>query len=474
MKSADVARSAVLALSLACAGLAAQAGVPITIVNANQPGEGFNDATPAEPVGGNMGTTLGQQRLIAFTHAANIWAANLTSAVPIRIQAAFVPMACSADGAVLAAAGTSYIFAEFTNTPRRESWYPAALASKIAGDDLVPGEPHIVANFNSRLGMAADCLPGSPYYLGLDGAHGAKVDLVAVLLHEMAHGLGFQTFTNGNTGAQIEGRPSVWDHYLTDTRTSKDWASMSDIERVASAKSLNALAWTGPNVSAAVPAVLAPMPNMVVGGPAAGDIAGNFKVGDASFGPPLTVAGVTGQLMPVVDQSNGTGLACTPLSTANARAVKGNVAFVFRGSCNFTDKAKHVQHAGAIGMVVADNVAGEVTSLGGTDPAVTIPAVRVTLFDGMRLKERLAERSRTRSGVVVTLGLDASRLAGADGEGRMLMYAPDPFQGGSSVSHFTTDARPNVLMEPAVNGDLTHTVTAPKDLTLELLKDIGW
>ena len=474
MKPADAARRAALALCLACAGISAQAGVPIMIVNANLPGEGFNDTTPATPVGGNMGTTLGQQRLIAFTHAANIWAGNLTSPAEIRVQAAFVPMACSADGAVLASAGTTYIFAEFTNSPRRESWYPAALASKIAGGDLIPGEPHIVANFNSRLGMAADCLPGSPYYLGLDGAHGAKVDLVAVLLHEMAHGLGFQTFTNGNTGAQVDGRPSVWDHYLTDTRTGKDWAAMSDAERASSAKSLNALAWAGAGVSAAVPSVLAPVPNLAVGGPAAGDAAGNYKAGDATFGAPLTVTGVTGQLMPVVDQPNGTGIACAPLSTANARAVRGNVALVFRGSCAFTDKARHVQHAGAIGMVVADNVAGEVTSLGGTDPAVTIPALRVTQSDGLRLKERLAERSRTQSGVVVTLGLDASRLAGADDAGRMQMYAPDPFQGGSSISHFTTDARPNLLMEPAVNGDLTHSVAAPKDLTLELLKDIGW
>jgi hypothetical protein len=29
-------------------------------------------------------------------------------------------------------------------------------------------------------------------------------------------------------------------------------------------------------------------------------------------------------------------------------------------------------------------------------------------------------------------------------------------------------------MEPAINGDLTHNVTAPDDLTLELLRDVGW
>ena len=29
-------------------------------------------------------------------------------------------------------------------------------------------------------------------------------------------------------------------------------------------------------------------------------------------------------------------------------------------------------------------------------------------------------------------------------------------------------------MEPAINGDLTHNVKAPDDLTLELLRDVGW
>ena len=29
-------------------------------------------------------------------------------------------------------------------------------------------------------------------------------------------------------------------------------------------------------------------------------------------------------------------------------------------------------------------------------------------------------------------------------------------------------------VEPAINGDLTHSVDVPRDLTFRLLKDIGW
>src|SRR5215212_7729891 len=70
----------------------------IIIVNINAPGVGFNDPTPVAPVGGNTGTTLGQQRLIAFQHAANIWSARLNSDVPIRIRAQFVPLAVNVLG----------------------------------------------------------------------------------------------------------------------------------------------------------------------------------------------------------------------------------------------------------------------------------------------------------------------------------------------------------------------------------------
>jgi hypothetical protein len=29
-------------------------------------------------------------------------------------------------------------------------------------------------------------------------------------------------------------------------------------------------------------------------------------------------------------------------------------------------------------------------------------------------------------------------------------------------------------MEPAINGDLTHSVIPPQDLTFRLLQDLGW
>jgi hypothetical protein len=62
-----------LALDSLVAAAPAAATTRIIIINGDDPGEGFNDPTPAAPVGGNSGTTKGQQRLIAFQYAADLW-----------------------------------------------------------------------------------------------------------------------------------------------------------------------------------------------------------------------------------------------------------------------------------------------------------------------------------------------------------------------------------------------------------------
>jgi hypothetical protein len=175
----------------------------------------------------------------------------------------------------------------------------------------------------------------------------------------------------------------------------------------------------------------------------------------------------------VVDTAPDLGLACAALSPLNA--VSGKIALIDRGICTFVVKVKNAQDAGAIGVIIADNAPGSPPAgLGGTDPTITIPAVRITQADGNTLKAALLTRSRMHSGMTANLGVNMALRAGADASNRPLMYTPNPFQGGSSVSHWDTSALPNQLMEPSINGDLSHEVTPPYDLTFPLLQDIGW
>ena len=75
---------------------------------------------------------------------------------------------------------------------------------------------------------------------------------------------------------------------------------------------------------------------------------------------------------------------------------------------------RNAQNAGAIAVVVGDNTAGgPPAGLGGADPTITIPSVRITLADAQTLKAALAGGS-----VNVTLGVDPSVRAGADRSGR--------------------------------------------------------
>jgi hypothetical protein len=392
------------------------------------------------------------------------------------VRAQWTALTCTATAAVLGSAGAVEVFTNFAGAPRINTLFSKAEADALSGSDLDSTSPDINANFNVNLGQPG-CLTGIFFYLGLDNNHGANVDLVTVLTHEFGHGLGFQTYTSGSTGAFFSGFPSIWDYYLTDASSGLTWAAMTAAQRQASALNTNRLVWSGTAVNTAAPGVLAfGTPTLKISAPSS--VAGSYRIGTASFGPALSSPGVTAEIMPVVDQANGLGFACTPLSAANAAAVNGKLALVDSSTpapCVFADKAINVQNAGAVGLIVASVPTGSPpTNLGGTNAAVTIPSVRLGNSDVPALKAALARRSRTHSGVFGTIGVDPLQLAGADTLGRVLMWAPNPFQSGSSVSHFDTIAFPNQLMEPSINLDLTHEITPPNDLSLKLLRDIGW
>jgi len=441
------------------------AGATITIVNVNAPGIGFNDPTPAAPVGGNAGTTVGEQRLIAFRHAAALWGATLDSRAEIRVQSSFDALSCTATAATLGSAGAIQVFGNFPGAAFQDTWYHVALANKLAGGDLAPGAAgtsadDIRARFNANLGQPG-CLTGSGWYYGLDTNHAPnQINLVTVLLHEFAHGLGFSSFASVTTGAYLVGLSDVYSKFYYDNTTGKTRDQMTNAERQASAINPRKVVWTGPKVTANVPAVLAagtPLARVNTPGSAAGD----YAVGEAAFGPALSFPGITADVAIANDAANAGGPSVTDACTAitNPADVAGKIALVDRG----TD-------AGAVAVLVADNVAGgPPAGLGGADPTIAIPSVRITQADGLRIKTALA------SGAVnATLTVDPTVRAGADRNGRALLYTPNPVIQGSSVSHFDTSASPNQLMEPSINLDLKLAVDTPYDLTRSQLRDVGW
>jgi hypothetical protein len=197
-------------------------------------------------------------------------------------------------------------------------------------------------------------------------------------------------------------------------------------------------------------------------GPSPAGSAGTKSFGTADFGAPAGAATVSAPVVLADDGAAPTSDGCTAL--INGGAMNGKIALIDRGTCAFTQKALAAQNAGAIACVIVNNVAGSAPGLGGSDPSVTIPTVSLSLADGNAIKANLA------GGVTMSIGPNPAFLAGADDAGRVLVYAPNPIESGSSISHWDVTAEPSLLMEPFITEGLSSTV----DLTRYAFEDIGW
>jgi PA domain len=460
-----------LGFTLALAAVAATATVDaarVVIVNGDDPNVGYNDPTPAAAVGGNPGTTVGEQRRIAINYVAQLWGRALTGTEQtIEVLSGFLPAECDAVGGTLAFANTFTIHRDFDKARFKSTWYHAALANKISGVDLNAldgdNDPEAFAIANLNVGTTG-CIEGPGWYYGLDGkAPEGGSDFVRVMLHEIGHGLGFTSFTDESTGAYFQGFPSVWEHFLRDNGSNKLWVEMTDAERVASAINNEGLVWSGFNAYIGAQQTLRIKPQLdlfVVGGGF-----NRFVLSaEPNFGlPEGRRGGVTGQ--PAFVTSDG----CAPLSAADAAAVRGKIAVIATGTCTSPDKTFNAQSAGAIAVVLTESNPSFYRFQFGVPDTRTfrIPVARISQQDGDQLRA-----NATRFTYVSFI--EPRRRAGTDLFGRPLMFAPTLLNQGSSVSHWNVSASPNLVMEPFAQGDESLTLRPPLDLTLPLYKDIGW
>jgi hypothetical protein len=113
----------------------------------------------------------------SFQRAVDLWAALVSSPVPITVKASFTPL----GPGVLGAAGPSFVWRDFAGAPRPSTWYPDATANKRAGRQL-HRSPDIVAQFSSSR---------TDWHYGTAAAPAGKFDFTTVVMHELGHGLGF-------------------------------------------------------------------------------------------------------------------------------------------------------------------------------------------------------------------------------------------------------------------------------------------
>ena len=127
----------------------------------------------------------------AFQYAVDIWNSLIRSPVPIRIDASFTDLG-GFEGETIILGGARP--ADWKSPGSLDLWFPEALADMRADRDLAAGEPDIITRFNNH--------EEANWYFGTDGNTPAgKTDFVSIVLHEIAHGLGFFSFARVEQGS---------------------------------------------------------------------------------------------------------------------------------------------------------------------------------------------------------------------------------------------------------------------------------
>ena len=233
--------------------------VRIIVTNTDAGSEGFNDDTPAEPIGRNPGKTIGEQRAYVFKYAADAWGLRLRGNVPVIVSASFDELDGDEFGAILGQAAPTTVHRDFPGVAKPKTWYVGALANQFHGsdlNDLVPNDcpidlldgqcPEIQSQFNASVDDDT-VLGGIGFYYGVDGNAGGNVDFLSVVLHEIGHGLGVLDLLDPNTGQRYFNFNDAYIDNLEDKNINpKQVSRMSDLQRQKAIVDNEALVWVGP------------------------------------------------------------------------------------------------------------------------------------------------------------------------------------------------------------------------------------
>ena len=286
-----------------------------------------------------------------------------------------------------------------------------AEASQLAGYDL---EPRQLAHDDTVQQQArAVRLPRVEnfFYYGFDtNTPSSDINLLTVTLHEFAHGLGFVSLADESTGTFCCGEPAAARHLR---RLHLRHDGEEELERHGDGRRA-----AGFGDQHGEPRLDRPVrerggggipvegsgPHGLLAGRGRGIVyGGDGGLRRGAHARRASPGRWSRRWTRPIRRGPSTTDACSALT--NAAAVAGKIALVDRGTCDFTQKAVNVQAAGAIGMVVANNVeGGRRRGWAGRPPRSPFPSSRVSQADGVTLRANLPAQA--------TIGLDPSHPAG--------------------------------------------------------------
>jgi minor extracellular serine protease Vpr len=117
---------------------------------------------------------------------------------------------------------------------------------------------------------------------------------------------------------------------------------------------------------------------ITVDGVTAPGVAGDFATVSSDLTAPLGVVTEA-----PTNVATGLSTACSAL----AANLTGKIALISRGACTFSTKIRNAQNAGAVAVLVANNLAGDAIGMAqdGTPNQPTVPAYNVSITDGAAL-----------------------------------------------------------------------------------------
>lgn len=129
--------------------------------------------------------------------------------------------------------------------------------------------------------------------------------------------------------------------------------------------------------------------NLTINSPS--NVAGNYVSIQASFGPEIT----TTITAPIVIMNDGTAPTEDGCTAMPAGSLSGKIVLIRRGTCNFVDKVSAAESAGALAVIMMNNVTGGPITMGGTDTGVGIPSIMISKEDGDLLMANLTDLNGT-------------------------------------------------------------------------------
>jgi minor extracellular serine protease Vpr len=145
---------------------------------------------------------------------------------------------------------------------------------------------------------------------------------------------------------------------------------------------------------------------VTVNGSTFGVASGDFATVSADLTAPLAV----------VTSSGALSLACSALP---AGSLTGKIALVSRGTCTFSTKIRNAQTAGAVAVLVVNNVAGDPTAMGqdGTANQPTVPAYMAALSDKTALMAADTQSTTIGAALAYFSTVNANIMAGFSSRG---------------------------------------------------------